>query len=142
MGKAGVLPDCADCSLAGEDGWLPRSRTWRWERVASVTNPRENNLDADEVMNEWPFQDPPNTAVLTTVDILDGRQPILLVTHDADDGGWQFLPGSGVPLADARVVALKNICHRDPSVREVADLPEGWRAWRDKPAARWYRGRS
>ena len=89
-------------------------------------------------MDDWPFEDPPNTAALTTREILDGA-PILAVTHDADDGGWQFLPGGTISVADGRVVGLGSMCRRDSTLRELADLPEGWRAWRERPGAVWHR---
>ena len=90
-------------------------------------------------MDDWPFDDPPNTAALTTRDILERGAPILYVTHDADDGGWQFLPGGKVDPSQARIVGLGRICRHDGTVREIADLPEGWHAWRDHPGAPWQR---
>jgi len=91
-------------------------------------------------MGDWPFEDPPNTAALTTSDVLEADAPILYVTHDADDGGWQFLPGRTVNPSEARVVGLGEICGQDPSLLELADLPEGWRAWRARGGAEWQRG--
>ena len=91
-------------------------------------------------MDTWPFEDPPNTASITTRQVLDGS-PILHVTHDADDGGWQFLCGTTEDPADARVVGLGRMFARDPSLGELADLPEGWRAWRAAPGRVWERGR-
>ena len=90
-------------------------------------------------MDNWPFEASLNTAALTTRDIVDGSALILYVTHDEDDGGWQFLPGSTVTSDDARVVGLGWICGLDPTLRELADLPEGWRAWREHPGAAWQR---
>jgi len=55
-------------------------------------------------MEDWPFEDMPNTAALTTSDVLEANAPILHVTHDADDGSWQFLPGRAVSTSEARVV--------------------------------------
>ena len=80
-------------------------------------------------MGRWPFADKPNTASITTRQALEGA-PILLVTHDADDGSWQFLCGTTDNPADARVVGLGQMYKRDASLGEVADLPEGWRASR------------
>ena len=91
-------------------------------------------------MTPWPFEDAPNTASLTTVHVLDRRRPILLVTHDADDGGWQFLCGTTNDSSDARVVGLNTVLELDPSLAELADLPLGWRAWRDAPGRPWRRG--
>jgi hypothetical protein len=90
-------------------------------------------------MEDWPFEDPPNTAALTTSHVLEANAPILLVTHDADDGSWQFLPGRAVSTSEARVVGLGEICVRDPSLLELADLPEGWRAWRERVGTEWQR---
>ena len=90
-------------------------------------------------MSSWPFADTPNTASITTRQVLEGS-PILLVTHDADDGGWQFLCGTTDDTADARIVALGQMFARDPSLGELADLPEGWKAWRASPKLPWQRG--
>ncbi len=38
---------------------------------------------------DWPFDDPEETEVITLERILRGESPLLLVTHDLDDG-----PGS------------------------------------------------
>jgi hypothetical protein len=78
----------------------------------------------------WPFQDPPNVAVFTTTFIVCDGRPILHVSHDADDGAWQFHHGGTYELKDARVVGLGEIVKRDPTVRELADLPLGWSAER------------
>jgi hypothetical protein len=88
----------------------------------------------------WQFEDAQNTAVITTWPVLDGREPILLVTHDEDDGGWQFLGGT-VDEASAAVVGLGKIVARDPSVAELHDLPLGWRAWRPDARSAWRRER-
>jgi hypothetical protein len=90
-------------------------------------------------MSDWPFDDAPNTAVITTRQVLEGA-PVLLVSHDADDGSWQFLCGTTDDPADARLVGLGQAYTRDPTLGELADLPEGWQAWRAAPGERWERG--
>lgn len=88
----------------------------------------------------WPFDDPENLAVITTRQVTEGKAPILIVSHDEDDGGWQFLPGHGPLLEEnARVVGLRRIWLLDPSVGELADLPLGWQASRHSPADPWRR---
>lgn len=89
-------------------------------------------------MSNWPFDDKPNTASITTRQVLEGA-PILLVTHDADDGGWQFLCGTTNDPEDARIVGLGRMYARDATLGELADMPEGWRAWRASPEAAWQR---
>lgn len=88
---------------------------------------------------DWPFEDAPNTASVTTHQVLQGA-PVLRVTHDADDGTWQFLCGTTNDSDDARVVGLGRMYARDPTLGEVADLPEGWAAWRPAPGKAWERG--
>jgi hypothetical protein len=88
----------------------------------------------------WPFSDPENVAVFTLKSIIWESCPILLVTHDADDGCWQFLAGSPeLREEDAGVVCLREIVEGDPSVRDLADLPLGWRAWRQSIHHPWAR---
>lgn len=93
----------------------------------------------------WPFADPRNVAVFTTADVIDRGLPIVHVTHDEDDGGWQFHSAKGVPepedqaLAEARIIALEEIVKQDPTVAELADLPLGWRALRKRPGSEWRR---
>ena len=90
-------------------------------------------------MTDWPFEDAPNTATITTVRVLDGSTPVCLVTHDADDGGWQFLCGTTDDPDDARIVALRSVVGLDPSLSQLADLPLGWRAWRRGANDPWHR---
>ena len=88
---------------------------------------------------KWPFTDARNTAVFTTRDIIEEGKPILLVTHDQDDGAWQFHTGKTVPASDDKVVALDEIIFRGPSVVELTDLPLGWSAIRDSITSLWKR---
>jgi hypothetical protein len=88
---------------------------------------------------EWPFDQPRNCAVITLKRIIAGDRPILMVTHDLDDHGWQFLDGGDVDESDAAVVGLAGMVARDPSLLELADLPPGWCAWRASPTDPWRR---
>jgi hypothetical protein len=87
----------------------------------------------------WLFVDPPNVAVITVAQITDSDHPVLYVSHDADDGAWQFLTGGPLTETDARVVSLRSMLQRDPSLVELADLPRGWIAWRDDRTCTWQR---
>ena len=90
----------------------------------------------------WPFQDSPRTAVITVHQVINGSAPVLLVTHDAGDGTWQFLAGGSLSAEDAMVVGLEEIVSRDGSLRELSDLPRGWRAWREEIGHPWHREKS
>ena len=76
---------------------------------------------------------------ITTRQVMREGWPILLVTHDADDGAWQFLNGHGDTddTDSAMVVAAAQVAALDPSVGELAELPLGWRAWRETVDQPW-----
>ncbi len=92
-------------------------------------------------MENWLFTDPPNVAVVTTRSIIDEGHLIVLVTHDADDGAWQFLDGDpeSITESEARLVSLRSMVERDSTLLELGNLPLGWRAWRDGPNVAWQR---
>jgi hypothetical protein len=71
--------------------------------------------------------------------IMDGSENILLVSHDEDDHGWQFIGTSDASMADAMLVALEEIVKVDPTVLEIADLKPGWQAIRETVGGPWSR---
>jgi hypothetical protein len=89
----------------------------------------------------WPFLDPPNTAVFTNVRILDYDDWVHYVSHDSDDGAWQFHPFQDAPpsVREAAVVSLEHMFRIEPRIAELADLPLGWHAWRDAKGSPWMR---
>lgn len=89
-------------------------------------------------MSSVTFAEDPLLGVVTTAPVLAGA-PILMVSHDADDGGWQFLCGTTNDPADGRVVCLEQIVAMDASLHEVSDLPLGWIAFRSALGAEWTR---
>ena len=89
----------------------------------------------------WPWDQAPNAAAITLRSVLDGA-PILFVSHDSDDDGWQFLDGlSRADPADARLIGMREVLRRDPTLRDIADLPPGWVAHRDGVGEPWARER-
>jgi hypothetical protein len=89
----------------------------------------------------WPFAYSPNVATITLRSIVERGQPILFVSHDSDDGYWQFMDGGDeFRVEDAMVIALKEVVEIDESVIELADLPLGWFAHRGSRNEPWKRG--
>jgi len=87
----------------------------------------------------------PGGLVITTRQVMEQGWPILLVSHDADEPrGWQFVNGQGDTddRASGIPVHIEHVIERDPSVVELADLPEGWRARRDSEGSPWVRVRN
>ena len=88
----------------------------------------------------WTFLDPPNTAVLTSVRILDEEDWMHYVTHDQEDGAWQFHPYSGPTSEEESAdVGLEHMLRIEPRLEELAELPLGWHAWRDSKSDPWTR---
>jgi hypothetical protein len=87
---------------------------------------------------EWPFADPPNSAVFTTARVLEDHFPVLLAFHD-DDGAWQFLCGTTTQTSALRLISLREALALDGGLALLADLPPGWAARRLTPADPWIR---
>jgi hypothetical protein len=89
-------------------------------------------------MSIWLFDNPPNVAVLTTEQVLKG-ETTLYVSHDEEEGAWQFHTGETMNESNAKVVSLKRIVELDRSATQLADLPLGWVATRPEASAIWQR---
>jgi hypothetical protein len=87
----------------------------------------------------WPFDQPQNCATFVTREVMDREEPILLVSHDADDHGWQFIGSTDGTAGNGRIILLSEAVALDSSVFQLADLPVGWHAWRDSPEDPWIR---
>jgi hypothetical protein len=97
--------------------------------------------DESDPNEPWPWDQAPNAAAITLRSVLDGA-PILFVSHDSDDDGWQFLDGgSSADPADGRIIGMREVLRRDPTLRDIADLPPGWVARRDVVGKPWIRER-
>lgn len=86
---------------------------------------------------DFPFNDLPDTAVITCCHILDCNSHILYVSHDEEDGMWQFLCGKNHDISEARVVALSEIFEKDSSVAQLANMPCGYFAQRTDIESDW-----
>lgn len=87
----------------------------------------------------WPFDQPPNAAAITTRQVTEEGFPILLVSHYSDDHSWAFVCGTTNEDDDARVVAMRRVLDLDNSLTEIADLPPGWTASRAVVGGEWTR---
>jgi len=91
-------------------------------------------------MNEtdWPFDQAPNVAAITTRQVLDGAA-ILNVVHYSEDDSWAFVCGTTNATEDGRVISMDEALKIDSTLREIADLSPGWTAWREQVGATWQR---
>lgn len=90
---------------------------------------------------EWPFASPQNALAISTKPVFRGGHPILLVSHD-DDGIWQILCDTTTEEGDCLVVCLGCCFERDPTIGELANLPSGWLAQRERVGSAWFRRHS
>ena len=79
---------------------------------------------------EFPFYDAANTAAIICCHIVENKSPILYVSHDKDDGMWQFLCGQVHTTDEAKFVSLRWVFDFDHSVGVLADMPCGYYAER------------
>jgi hypothetical protein len=85
------------------------------------------------------FSDPSNVAVIASRRVVFAGDWISYVSHDAEDGAWQFHGSEpeATQESDAVVVSLQSILEFDSTILELADLPIGWHASRTAKAAPW-----
>ena len=85
------------------------------------------------------FNDPPNTAVFTTKFVIDEHKSITYVTHDLDDGAWQFFSDDEFDDFEsvAKIVSIKQIVELDSTLLELANMPIGHYAIRENISGEW-----
>jgi len=93
-------------------------------------------------MNAWPFDQTPRTAAITDRQVLKEEREICLVLHYSDDHSWAFLSGVSDGDKDGKVICMSEALDMDGTVAEVADLPPGWQAWRERRGAEWQRSKN
>ena len=91
------------------------------------------------MIDDWPFDDPKNVATFTVRQIARDGNPILRVTHDSEDGAWQFLEWGPPYEEDAMIVGLEEMTRIDPSILELANLPLGCVRIRQNASQPWHR---
>lgn len=95
--------------------------------------------DPNSSLFKWKFSDGPHTSAFLSKSVFEKEEPITYVSHDSDDGAWQFL---GEKMADGGgpvVSCLHHPIDDDRSLEELHDLPLGWYAVRDKAGDPWKR---
>ena len=77
-------------------------------------------------LSSWPFDQPRNCATFTVRQVMRQEEPIVAVSHAAEDHSWSFVGPSGFSMKDAMLVGLEEVVKLDFSTLELADLPPGW----------------
>jgi hypothetical protein len=97
------------------------------------------SADPASSLFNWKFPDPPHTGVYLSETVHNGTEPVTYVSHDAEDGAWQFLGDSMSDGGGAVLSCFHHPVDRDPTLAELADLPLGWYAERNKVGELWVR---
>lgn len=87
---------------------------------------------------DWKFPDSPHTRIYLSQAVQEGREPITYVAHE-HDGDWQML---GDSMSEDKLPVISCFHHpvdNDPTLKELSDLPRGWRAERATPGEAWIR---
>ena len=93
-------------------------------------------------VEKWPFDQTENTAAITTRQVLEENKDICIVIHYSDDHSWAFLCGTTNSTEDGRVISMKQATKIDNTLLEIAELPPGWDARREKKGTKWHRSKS
>lgn len=85
------------------------------------------------------FKDALNTAVFTTKFVVKEKREITYVSHDTDDGAWQFFSSDDFENYEdvAMILSWEEIVKIDSTVLEIADLPMGYFAKRQTSKDGW-----
>jgi hypothetical protein len=122
--------------------WPDKQRRWPWDDDFNPAwiwqQPLLENWPEEKMKSNWVFNKPRNPGVFTTRRVMEEGLPILDVFHN-ENGDWQFLCGTTTDEEQCRLVCLNDIVQLDSTVSEVAELPRGWQAWREKPGGEWNR---
>jgi Domain of unknown function (DUF4262) len=97
------------------------------------------STDPKSSLFNWKFPDPPHTRVYLSQAVHTGTEPVTYVSHDTEDGAWQFLGDSMADGGGPSPSCFHHPIDRDPSLAELADLPLGWYAERCEVGQPWVR---
>jgi hypothetical protein len=86
---------------------------------------------------DFKFFEQRNVAVFVDKRIFKENKPIVYVSHDSEDGSWQFLTGEAVTADDIMIVALEEVVKKDPTINELFQLAKGQYATRRSVGDEW-----
>ncbi|MGO0105743.1 hypothetical protein ACTJ5T_01405 [Streptococcus suis] len=78
------------------------------------------------------FDDNPHVAVVICKHISEANKPITYISHDLEDGMWQFLCGDIHYIADVQLIALVEILQFGITETLLNQIPYGFEALLDQ----------
>jgi hypothetical protein len=107
--------------------------------MTTVENDFWASADPKSSLFNWKFPDDPHMRVFLSETVHKGTEPVTYVSHDSEDGAWQFLGDSMSDGGGPVISCFHHPIDRDPTLAELADLPVGWYAERDRLGEPWTR---
>ena len=86
----------------------------------------------------WPFPHAADLEVIATRQVAADGKPVLYVFHDAEED-WAFFHYADPDEEDVVAAPLAALVANEPALRDLADLPAGWCAWRENRGEAWER---
>jgi len=114
------------------------NNTRRWKapnRTFTGSSDDSTELNANPALEIDYIVAPPRMAYY--LEYSTNGEPILYVSHDEDDGMWQFLCGKAHETDEAKLVSLKSVFDLDNSVGILKDMPCGYYAERKAQDDEW-----
>ncbi len=136
-----VYPDLKNF-FPEDEGFDTRFEQPLMQPAASMTTMEDDfwaSADAKSSLFDWKFSDDPHTQAFLSEAVHNGTEQVTYVSHDEEDGAWQFLGDSMSDGGGPVISCLHHPIDDDPSLAELADLPLGWYAERDKAGEPWVR---
>jgi hypothetical protein len=97
------------------------------------------SADPKSSLFDWKFPDSPHTAAYLSETVHNGTEQVTYVSHDAEDGAWQFLGDTMSDGGGPVISCLHHAIDKDPNLAELGDLPVGWYAERNSFGEPWIR---
>ena len=87
---------------------------------------------------DYKFKEPKNTACFVCNHVLEKNRPILFVSHESNDGSWQFLCGENDHSEEnIRIISIEEAIKLDSTLNELYEMPEGFGAERKEVGKKW-----
>ena len=96
-------------------------------------------MDPESVLGNWTFPDAPSTRVFLSQAVFEKVEAVTYVSHDFEDGAWQFLGDSMSGNKPPVISCFSHPIEDDPTLNELSDLPLGWWAERQASGESWVR---